>query len=235
MAKSFKPSLKQSLVYKNVSNGLAEQQISAHVHQVLNKVIGSFYVVGDMYHDPICFGPSDIDKELPGIGNKSCWKELVRFLFADHRIWQVAVYHFLDIDGIVQVIPMSMQVDDSTLGVVADMVTPFAEEGKKILFEMEEYKGLERYYTNYSYYINWGDDIDFDAMDRILPEAFFKVTRDLTAIGSKKAVINGKNLIDNLHKLPHVNAGTVEGEELTTNMVEVTDELLKETGYVAVS
>lgn len=230
MATPPKFKLKTNKIGMHVTNGLLEQEVSANVHRVLNKVIGAFYVVGDMYHNPICFGPSDINDDLPDLGNKSCWKELVHFLFGQPRVWQIAVYHFLEFDGIVQVVPMRMIVDDITLGLVADMVTPFANHGKTMLFEMEEYKGLEQHYVNYSYYINWGNDIDFDVMDEVLPPAFFKVTRDLSAVGTKLAVINGKNLIDNLHKSPHVNAGVAAGVELTTDMVEITEEFLKELG-----
>lgn len=234
MAKSAARIPKRSKTANNVADGLLRRQISVLVHQTLNKALNSFYVVGDMYHEPICFGPSEINKALPDLGNKACWKELVNYLFGEARTWQVMVYHFLDHDGIIESIPVRMIIDDITLGLVADMVTPFINSSKEMIFEQEEYKGLESHYVNYGYYINWGDDINFDAMDGNNIEAFFKVTRDLSAQSDTVAIINGKNLIDNLHKAPHVNAKAEEGVELTTNMVEVTEELLKEFDNVSI-
>ncbi|QDH47112.1 hypothetical protein PQC06_gp066 [Aeromonas phage LAh10] len=198
---------------------------SSHVYKVknitkyLNQALGAFYVVGDLYHDPMTFGMDVLTKNLSGDMLKTAQGQMLEFLFKEHRTWHIEVFHFFDFDGIVECVPVKGAFPEMTLGVIADLTTAFIEESRTVLFELPEYEGMEGHYKHFGYYLNYGDDIDFDHMDPLITEAFFKVSRDLT-VNKAPASISGKHLIDCMTKTPDQIAGS-EGVELTTDMIDI--------------
>lgn len=213
--------------YMNSTTKLLES--SQHVRTVnditkfLNQALGAFYVVGDIYHDPMTFGLDSLTKNLYGDNLKTAWRELLEFLFVKPNTWQLEVFHFFDFDGIIEVVPVRGAFPEMTLGVMADLTTAFVTETREVLFE-DEFKGMEDKYVHFAYYLNWGDNIDFDHMDPLVTEAFFKVSRDLS-VKKTPSSISGKHLIDCMVKSPDQIADSV-GIELTTDMIEITPKLI---------
>lgn len=194
------------------------------VTKYLNQCLGSLYVVGDLYHDPMTFGMDTLKNNLSGHALQIAQKQLLEFLFETRNTWNLEVFHFFEDDGVVECVPVKGTFDGMTLGLMADLTTAFIEETRNVLFELPEFEYRKDKYVHFGYYINWGDNIDFDHMDPLITEAFFKVSRDLS-VRKQPAHISGKRLIDCMVKTPAELTDSV-GKELTTDMIELTDELI---------
>lgn len=195
-----------------------------NITKYLNQCLGSFYVVGDLYHDPMSFGLDVLTKNLYGDSLQTAQRQMLSFLFEQPNVWNLEVFHFFDDDGIVECVPVKGTFEDMTLGIMADLTTAFIEETREVLFEMPEYECRKDKYSHFGYYINWGTDIDYDHMDPLITEAFFKISRDLS-VKKKPASISGKRLIDCMVKTP-AQLTDSEGILLTTDMIEVTEKLI---------
>ena len=198
----------------------------AHITQSLNHALGKFYIIGDKNHLPMTFGLCDLKNRLKGEDLKIGLEEAMKFLLDTPNTWVIAIYHFFDIDGIVEVVPVTCTVPEFTLGIACDLVPALIEETKVCILEKEEYKDLECYYSHHAYYINYGDDLNFDKMDGDLINAMFTVSKDLQMTSENVPVVNGYKVLDNILKDPSEVTGSSESVPLCSNMVELTEEIL---------
>lgn len=198
----------------------------AHITQSLNNALGKFYIIGDKNHLPMTFGLCDLKNRLKGEDLKIGLEEAMKFLLDTPNTWVIAIYHFFDIDGIVEVVPVTCTVPEFTLGIACDLVPALIEETKVCILEKEEYKDLECYYSHHAYYINYGDDLNFDKMDGDLINAMFTVSKDLQMTSENVPVVNGYKVLDNILKDPSEVTGSSESVPLCSNMVELTEEIL---------
>lgn len=198
----------------------------AHITQSLNHALGKFYIIGDKNHLPMTFGLCDLKNRLKGEDLKIGLEEAMKFLLDTPNTWVIAIYHFFDIDGIVEVVPVTCTVPEFTLGIACDLVPALIEETKACILEKEEYKDLECYYSHHAYYINYGDDLNFDKMDGDLINAMFTVSKDLQMTSENVPVVNGYKVLDNILKDPSEVTGSSESVPLCSNMVELTEEIL---------
>lgn len=198
----------------------------AHITQSLNHALGKFYIIGDKNHLPMTFGLWDLKNRLKGDDLKIGLEEAMKFLLDTPNTWVIAIYHFFDIDGIVEVVPVTCTVPEFTLGIACDLVPALIEETKVCILEKEEYKDLECYYSHHAYYINYGDDLNFDKMDGDLINAMFTVSKDLQMTSENVPVVNGYKVLDNILKDPSEVTGSSESVPLCSNMVELTEEIL---------
>ena len=198
----------------------------AHITQSLNHALGKFYIIGDKNHLPMTFGLCDLKNRLKGEDLKIGLEEAMKFLLDTPNTWVIAIYHFFDIDGIVEVVPVTCTVPEFTLGIACDLVPALIEETKACILEKEEYKDLECYYNHHAYYINYGDDLNFDKMDGDLINAMFTVSKDLQMTSDTIPVVNGYKVLDNILKDPSEVTGSSESVPLCSNMVELTEEIL---------
>lgn len=198
-----------------------------NITQSLNYALGKFYVIGDKNHLPMTFGLCELSKRLRGDDLKIALEEAMKYLLDTPNTWVVAVYHFFDIDGIVEVIPVVCTIPEFTLGIACDLVPALVAETKAGILDTEEFKELEEYYSHYSYYINYGDDLNFDKMDPDLINAMFTVSKDLQLDKKLNLDVNGYKVLDNILKDPAEIAGTSDGIPLASEMVELTKELVK--------
>lgn len=198
----------------------------AHITQSLNNALGKFYIIGDKNHLPMTFGLWDLKNRLKGDDLKIGLEEAMKFLLDTPNTWVIAIYHFFDIDGIVEVVPVTCTVPEFTLGIACDLVPALIEETKVCILEKEKYKDLECYYSHHAYYINYGDDLNFDKMDGDLINAMFTVSKDLQMTSENVPVVNGYKVLDNILKDPSEVTGSSESVPLCSNMVELTEEIL---------
>ena len=198
----------------------------AHITQSLNNALGKFYIIGDKNHLPMTFGLCDLKNRLKGEDLKIGLEEAMKFLLDTPNTWVIAIYHFFDIDGIVEVVPVTCTVPEFTLGIACDLVPALIEETKVCILEKEEYKDLECYYSHHAYYINYGDDLNFDKMDGDLINAMFTVSKDLQMTSENVPVVNGYKVLDNILKDPSEVTGSSESVPLCSNMVELTEEIV---------
>ena len=201
-----------------------------HITQSLNHALGKFYIIGDKNHLPMTFGVCELKNRLKGEDLKIGLEEAMKFLLDTPNTWVIAIYHFFDIDGIVEVVPVTCTVPEFTLGIACDLVPALIEETKVCILEKEEYKDLESYYSHHAYYINYGDDLNFDKMDGDLINAMFTVSKDLQMTSENVPVVNGYKVLDNILKDPSEVAGSSESVTLSSNMVELTEEVLNSFG-----
>lgn len=204
-----------------------------HITQSLNHALGKFYIIGDKNHLPMTFGVCELKNRLKGEDLKIGLEEAMKFLLDTPNTWVIAIYHFFDIDGIVEVIPVTCTVPEFTLGIACDLVPALIEETKACILEKEEYKDLESYYSHHAYYINYGDDLNFDKMDGDLINAMFTVSNDLQKTSDIVPVVNGYKVLDNILKDPGEVAGGSESVPLCSNMVELTEEVLNSFGMTS--
>lgn len=197
-----------------------------HITQSLNHALGKFYIIGDKNHLPMTFGLCELKNRLKGDDLKIGLEEAMKFLLDTPNTWVIAIYHFFDIDGIVEVIPVTCTVSDFTLGVTCDLVPALIEETKVCILEKEEYKDLECYYSHHAYYINYGTDLNFDKMDGDLINAMFTVSKDLQMTSDTIPVVNGYKVLDSILKDPSEVTGSSESVPLCSNMVELTEEIV---------
>ena len=197
-----------------------------HITQSLNHALGKFYIIGDKNHLPMTFGVCELKNRLKGEDLKIGLEEAMKFLLDTPNTWVIAIYHFFDIDGIVEVIPVTCTVPDFTLGIACDLVPALIEETKVYILEKEEYKDLECYYSHHAYYINYGTDLNFDKMDGDLINAMFTVSKDLQMTSDTIPVVNGYKVLDSILKDPSEVTGSSESVPLCSNMVELTEEIL---------
>ena len=197
-----------------------------HITQSLNHALGKFYVIGDKNHLPMTFGLCDLKNRLKGEDLKIGLEEAMKFLLDTPNTWVIAIYHFFDIDGIVEVVPVTCTVPEFTLGIACDLVPALIEETKVCILEKEEYKDLECYYSHHAYYINYGTDLNFDKMDGDLINAMFTVSKDLQMTSENVPVVNGYKVLDNILKDPSEVTGSSESVPLCSNMVELTEEIV---------
>ena len=198
----------------------------AHITQSLNHALGKFYIIGDKNHLPMTFGLCDLKNRLKGEDLKIGLEEAMKFLLDTPNTWVIAIYHFFDIDGIVEVVPVTCTVPEFTLGIACDLVPALIEETKVCILEKEEYKDLECYYSHHAYYINYGDDLNFDKMDGDLINAMFTVSKDLQMTSENVPMVNGYKVLDNILKDPSEVTGSSESVPLCSNMVVLTEEIL---------
>lgn len=210
----------------------AHKQFFAHrakvtrITQSLNHALGKFYIIGDKNHLPMTFGLCELKNRLKGEDLKIGLEEAMKFLLDTPNTWMIAIYHFFDIDGIVEVIPVTCTVPDFTLGIACDLVPALIEETKVCILETEEYKDLKDYYSHHGYYINYGNDLNFDKMDGDLINAMFTVSKDLQMTSDNIPEVNGYKVLDNILKDPSEVTGSSESVPLCSNMVELTEEML---------
>lgn len=197
-----------------------------HITQSLNHALGKFYIIGDKNHLPMTFGLCELKNRLKGDDLKIGLEEAMKFLLDTPNTWVIAIYHFFDVDGIVEVIPVTCTVSEFTLGIACDLVPALIEESKVCILEKEEYKELECYYSHHAYYINYGNDLNFDKMDGDLINAMFTVSKDLQKTSESVPVVNGYKVLDNILKDPSEVTGSSESVPLCSNMVELTEEIL---------
>lgn len=197
-----------------------------HITQSLNHALGKFYIIGDKNHLPMTFGLCELKNRLKGDDLKIGLEEAMKFLLDTPNTWVIAIYHFFDIDGIVEVVPVTCTVPEFTLGIACDLVPALIEETKVCILEKEEYKDLECYYSHHAYYINYGDDLNFDKMDGDLINAMFTVSKDLQMTSENVPVVNGYKVLDNILKDPSEVTGSSESVPLCSNMVELTEEIV---------
>lgn len=196
------------------------------VTKYMNRALGAFYVVGDQHHNPMTFGFNEMTDNLSGESLTKATRQYVEYLFGERRFWQLEVFHFLEFDGIVECIPVRGGFPDMTLGVMGDVVEVFVRETKDIIFESPEYIGKEANYKHYGYYLNWGDDINFDHMDPLIIDAFLKVSNDLS-LEKETVTVNGRKVIDSV-AIPPMQVVGRDVTQLGTDFVEVTETLIKE-------
>lgn len=218
---------KKKKAIANYNNFFAHRTKVASITQALNYALGKFYVIGDNYHAPMTFGLCELGKRLKGDDLKTAYEEAMKFLLDKPNTWVIAVYHFFNIDGMVEVIPVKCTVPEFTLGIACDLVPALIEETKSGLFETEEYKELMEYYTHSGYYINYGNDLNFDKMDQDLITAFFTVSKDLEKSSNEIPEVTGYKVLDSLLKDPSDVTGSSESVSLMSTMVELTEELLE--------
>lgn len=197
-----------------------------HITQSLNHALGKFYIIGDKNHLPMTFGLCELKNRLKGDDLKIGLEEAMKFLLDTPNTWVIAIYHFFDVDGIVEVIPVTCTVPEFTLGIACDLVPALIEETKVCILEKEKYKDLECYYSHHAYYINYGNDLNFDKMDGDLINAMFTVSKDLQMTSENTPVVNGYKVLDNILKDPSEVTGSSESVPLCSNMVELTEEIL---------
>lgn len=197
-----------------------------HITQSLNHALGKFYIIGDKNHLPMTFGLCELKARLKGDDLKIGLEEAMKFLLDTPNTWVIAIYHFFDVDGIVEVIPVTCTVPEFTLGIACDLVPALIEETKVCILEKEKYKDLECYYSHHAYYINYGNDLNFDKMDGDLINAMFTVSKDLQMTSESVPVVNGYKVLDNILKDPSEVTGSSESVPLCSNMVELTEEIL---------
>ena len=197
-----------------------------HITQSLNHALGKFYIIGDKNHLPMTFGLCELKNRLKGDDLKIGLEEAMKFLLDTPNTWVIAIYHFFDVDGIVEVIPVTCTVPEFTLGIACDLVPALIEETKVCILEKEKYKDLECYYSHHAYYINYGNDLNFDKMDGDLINAMFTVSKDLQMTSEIVPVVNGYKVLDNILKDPSEVTGSSESVPLCSNMVELTEEIV---------
>ena len=197
-----------------------------HITQSLNHALGKFYIIGDKNHLPMTFGLCELKVRLKGDDLKIGLEEAMKFLLDTPNTWVIAIYHFFDVDGIVEVIPVTCTVPEFTLGIACDLVPALIEETKVCILEKEKYKDLECYYSHHAYYINYGNDLNFDKMDGDLINAMFTVSKDLQMTSENTPVVNGYKVLDNILKDPSEVTGSSESVPLCSNMVELTEEIV---------
>lgn len=150
---------------------------TSHITNVLNKAINKFYMMGDMNHDPMSFHVSDIKMHLRGNDLGIALSELAKFFYGEKRHWAIGIYHFFKINDKVEVVPTIIKMDGVDLREVAEVVDVNIQLAKEAIMDPEEGYTEENHFF-YGYYINYGDNLSWDAMEPDIIQAFMKVNRD---------------------------------------------------------
>ncbi|EBY9763958.1 hypothetical protein D5W64_12665 [Salmonella enterica subsp. enterica serovar Saintpaul] len=152
-----------------------------HVQTILNHAISKFYMIGDMNHVPTSFHLSDVQLHLKPADAVIAYQEVAKFLYGENRPWGVGIYHFFDIEGSIDVVPAVIQMDDTNLREVALAIEDHIASTKAAIIESDDCY-TEDSHIFYGYYINYGDNLSWDAMEGDIIEAFMKVNNDLSDI-----------------------------------------------------
>lgn len=187
-----------------------------HVQTVLNKAINKFYMIGDMNHAPASFHLSDVQLHLKPTDAAIAYQELAKFLYGEKRPWGVGIYHFFEIDGAVEVVPAVIKMDDTDLREVADSVEQHIADTKAAILDPEN-GFTEESHIFYGYYINYGDNLSWDAMEGEIIEALMKVNNDLEDIKPEVVTCDSEKVLMALRNEKFSISDTLS---LTTNMQE---------------
>lgn len=187
-----------------------------HVQTVLNNAISKFYMIGDMNHAPASFHLSDVQLHLKPADAAIAYQELAKFLYGEKRPWGVGIYHFFEIDGAVEVVPAIIKMDDTDLREVADSVEQHIADTKAAILDPEN-GFTEESHIFYGYYINYGDNLSWDAMEGEIIEALMKVNNDLEDIKPEVVTCDSEKVLMALRNEKFSISDTLS---LTTNMQE---------------
>lgn len=152
-----------------------------HVQTVLNHAISKFYMIGDMNHVPMSFHISDVQLHLKPNDAVIAYQELAKFMYGENRPWGIGIYHFFEIDGAIDVVPAVVKLDDTNLREVALVVEDHIVATKAAIIESDD-NYTEESHVFYGYYINYGDNLSWDAMEGEIIEAFMKINNDLSDV-----------------------------------------------------
>lgn len=166
----------------------------SHIGAVLNTAVNKFYMVGDMNHGPQSFHLSDIKMNLKPDDARIALGEMCEFFYGQPRTWALGVYHFFNIDGKIEVIPTVLKMEDILLNEFADQVDEQIETVKQAILDPEE-GYTEESHIFYGYYINYGDNLSWDAMEGEIIGALMKVNNDLQDINPEVVPCNAEKVL----------------------------------------
>lgn len=167
---------------------------SKHISAVLNTAMHKFYIMGDMNHDPMSFHLSDIKLHLKGKDIAIALEEMTKFFYDERREWVVAMYHFFDVAGKIEVVPSIMKIQDSLLNEIGDHAEEYFQQLKESVLGTAD--GLtEENYIFYGYYINYGDNLRMDLMEDDIITALLKVNKDLTEIKPERRLCTADKIL----------------------------------------
>lgn len=128
----------------------------------------------------------------------------------------MGIYHFFEIDGAVEVVPAVIKMDNTDLREVADSVEQHIADTKAAILDPEN-GFTEESHIFYGYYINYGDNLSWDAMEGEIIEALMKVNNDLEDIKPEVVTCDSEKVLTALRNEKFSISDTLS---LSTNMQE---------------
>lgn len=189
-----------------------------HIQNVLNNAINKFYMIGDMNHDPMSFHVSDIKMQLKGGDLGIALSELTKFFYGEKRHWAIGIYHFFNIEDKLEVVPTIVKLDEVDLREVAEVVDVNVKLAKEAILDPEE-GFTEENHIFYGYYINYGNNLSWDAMEADIIKAFMKVNQDFENIKPEICECTAEKV---LQAIAGEKFSVADSNRLKTSMVEET-------------
>ena len=162
--------------------GIERQKKVQRISDIISKTLDKMFIFGDKDHEPVSVHLSDFMNMLDSDDSLVVGKILTNFMFGELHDWTVFIYHYFQNNDFIEVVPVVIELNATTLNKIGDTITELCNKSKEELFKDPEKAGYEDKYKTYSYDIHWGTGFDLDVMNCNYPDNFLKISQDLSFV-----------------------------------------------------